>query len=87
VALAPVGFEAPLSEIELENLVLRLKASTATVLATEGPKLDAVHDVGARLFDSVFRDDVLRCLRTSTEVANAQGSASDCVCGSWMRPR
>lgn len=77
VVSSPAGqansdFDAPFSDLELENLLLRIgrpRRSTRRIGATE---MAAVKTFGGRLFSAVFTGDVLACFRMSVEQASAQ---------------
>jgi CHAT domain-containing protein len=84
VLSSPVGesptrmFEMPISDLELRNLVLELRNAPEVVrdISTAAPPAaDLVRDVGARLFDSLFRDQILSCLHRSIDNVKHQHDA------------
>jgi CHAT domain len=84
VLSSPVGesptrmFDLPISSLEMRNLVLELRNAPEVVrdIATAAPPAaDLVRDVGARLFDSLFRDQILSCLHRSIDNVKHQHDA------------
>jgi hypothetical protein len=69
---ASATFTAPFSEMEVENLVLKVSRSIGqrNVRGIESSELRNVEDFGARLFDTVFDGDVRACLRSSIDEAS-----------------
>jgi hypothetical protein len=76
VIRSPVGetptrmFDMPLSDIELRNVVLELRnapelARDVPIAAAPGSNL--VREVGSRMFDCIFRDEMLSCLHRSID--------------------
>jgi hypothetical protein len=59
---ATADFRLPFSEPELEKFL------------SESPKREAARAFGERLFNAVFKDEVLTCLRRSLDEANRQGA-------------
>jgi len=51
-------FTLPFSDLELENFLLRLGQSRRTMRRVDSPEIEAAKQFGARLFDSVFADEV-----------------------------
>jgi len=66
-------FTLPFSDLELENFLLRLGQSRRTMRRVDSPEIEAAKQFGARLFDSVFADEVRACLRSSLDEASNQG--------------
>jgi CHAT domain len=84
VLSSPVGesptrmFDLPISNLELRNLVLELRNAPEVVrdISTAvPPAADLVRDVGARLFDSLFRDQILSCLHRSIDNVKHRNNA------------
>ena len=69
---ASATFTAPFSEMEVENLVLKVSRSIGqrNVRRIESSELRNVQDFGARLFDTVFDGEVRACLRSSIDEAS-----------------
>jgi WD40 repeat protein len=55
---AEESFSAPFSELELENFYLRMGRSKSGVRRIDSPDLDTAKNIGRKLFDAVFRDDI-----------------------------
>ncbi|MFQ5639218.1 MAG: CHAT domain-containing protein [bacterium] len=60
-------FKLPFSELELENLLLRVGRPRRGVRRIDSPEMDAVKQFGGRLFESVFDGEVGQCLRASLD--------------------
>jgi hypothetical protein len=76
---SPVGqaagaFNAPFSELELENFLLRVGRSRHAVRRIESPEMASAKAFGGRLFDSVFAGEVRGCLRSSMDEASRHGA-------------
>jgi formylglycine-generating enzyme required for sulfatase activity/tetratricopeptide (TPR) repeat protein len=71
---ATTEFTLPFSELELENLVLRLGYSRRQVRRIDSPELEAVKVFGGRLFKVVFADEIHSCLRSSLEQVRQEGA-------------
>lgn len=70
---ASVEFSLPFSDLELENLFLRLEQPRRGVRRIESPAMEAVRVFGGRLFQNVFKDDLLACWQSSLAVCKQQG--------------
>lgn len=71
---SPVGeaqgdFAAPLQDIELENLVLRVAGSRTVRRGLDSPEVDAAKKVGQKLYSAVFTDELRTALMRSTDRA------------------
>jgi hypothetical protein len=55
---AEESFAAPFSELELENFYLRMGRSDSGVRRIDSPDLDTAKNIGKKLFNAVFRDDI-----------------------------
>jgi len=64
---ASVQFKQPFSELELENLLLRIGRQRGLTRRIDSPELDAVKTFGGRLFKTVFKGEVLGCLERSLD--------------------
>ena len=78
VAAGPSGeatgtFQVPISEIELENLVLRISRPRQTVRRIDSPEMELVRRFGNELFDSIFQSRVRDVYRDSYAQARAEG--------------
>jgi hypothetical protein len=71
---ASVDFTAPFSDLELENLLLRIGRPRRSTRRMASPEIDAVRQFGAKLFSAVFAADVLACFRMSLEKAIEQNA-------------
>jgi len=75
VIRSPIGeasgtFTLPFTEDRLENLVLklgRIRASTRRIYSTE---MEAAHELGGKLFEAVFSNEVRATLRSSLDEAS-----------------
>lgn len=76
---SPVGtacseFDPPLSDLELENYILRMgQTRQGTRLPFESSELKAIKQCGESLFDAIFNGDVYTCYVMSWEMAREQG--------------
>jgi len=76
---SPVGtasseFDPPLSDLELENYILRMgQTRQGKRLPFESSELKAIRQCGESLFDAVFNGDVYSCYVMSWETAREQG--------------
>jgi hypothetical protein len=76
---APIGtaatqFNLPLSDLQLENYILRMGQTRAGKrLPFDSSELKAVKQCGESLFDAVFSNDVYTCYAMSREMAREQG--------------
>ena len=66
-------FQVPISQIELENLVLRISRPRATVRRIDSPEMELVRRFGNELFDSIFQSRVRDVYRDSFAQARAEG--------------
>jgi hypothetical protein len=69
---ASSDFVVPFSDLELENLLLRLGRPRRTTRRVASSELAAVKTFGGRLFSAAFGADVLVCFRMSLEQALAK---------------
>lgn len=75
---SPVGqgqtgvFRSPISELELENFVLRVGRFRAQTRRVEAPPIVAAKQLGGALFDALFTDELRECLRRSIDRASDQ---------------
>jgi CHAT domain len=70
---ASSNFPAPLSDLELENFLLRLgrpRRGTRRIGSTE---MESAKELGRRLYEAVFSGEVRACWRSSLTDAEAQG--------------
>ncbi len=71
-----VEFELPFSELELENLFLKLGQPRRTlsrkIHGSDSPEMVAAKQFGAKLFAAVFQGDIYASLRTSLDQARAE---------------
>ena len=70
-----VGFPRPFSDLELENLVLKIGRFTGRTRRIEAPPVIAAKEAGARLFSAVFAGAVGECLRRSQDRAMDEQAA------------
>jgi hypothetical protein len=63
----------PISEVELENLVLRISRPRQTVRRIDSPEMELVRRFGNELFDSIFQSRVRDVYRDSYAQARAEG--------------
>ncbi len=66
-------FELPFSDLELENLILRMSRSPRGVRRLGTPETEAVRSFGGRLFEAVFAGEVRGALRSSLDAAAEAG--------------
>jgi hypothetical protein len=71
---ASADFAAPLSDLELENFLLRVGRPRRGTRRVGSVEMDAVRTVGKRLYDAVFSGDVRACWRTSLSEAEEQNA-------------
>jgi hypothetical protein len=69
---ASADFDAPFSELELENFLLRIGRPRRTTRRMGATEMAAVKAFGGKLFAAVFAADVLACFRMSLERAAEQ---------------
>jgi len=70
---ATANFSLPFSELEIENLLLRVGRPQRVTRRIDSPEVEAAKLFGERLFTAVFEDDVRACLRSSLDEARRQG--------------
>jgi len=64
----PVPVEMPFSDLEFENLLLRVgQPRRHAVRSLNSPEVEAVRDFGGRLFDAVFHDQLRATLDASVQ--------------------
>jgi formylglycine-generating enzyme required for sulfatase activity len=74
VGTAATEFDKPLSDLELENYILRMgQTRQGKRLPFESSELKAVKQCGESLFDAVFAGEVYTCFAMSQEWAREQG--------------
>ena len=74
VGTASTEFELPLSNLQLENYILRMgQTRLGKRMPFESNELKAVKQCGESLFDSVFANEVYTCFAMSREWAREQG--------------
>ncbi|MFO7632862.1 MAG: CHAT domain-containing protein [Caldilinea sp.] len=66
------GFALPFSNLELENLILRLNQRSAGMRRLESPELGVARTFGTTLFGAVFAGDVGVCWQNSRSVVAQQ---------------
>ena len=69
---ATADFTLPFSDLELENVLLRLGRPVRTVRRLESTEMSTAKSFGAALFDAVFSGDVRACLRSSVDEAKRE---------------
>jgi tetratricopeptide (TPR) repeat protein len=67
-------FDAPFTELELENLALKMGRFRARARRVESAPVAAAKDVGSRLYSAVFADAVHECLRRSLDHAREENA-------------
>lgn len=77
VLMSPVGqattnFDMPLSNVEVENVILRLGQSRRRVRRIESTELETAKLFGKRLFDALFNGEVGACYRSSLNEVNGK---------------
>jgi CHAT domain len=66
-------FQVPLSDVELENLVLRISRPRRGVRRVDSPEMELIRRFGNDLFNSVFQSRVRDVYRDSYAQARAEG--------------
>lgn len=69
---ASARFSKPFTDLEIENVLLRLAQPQQTVRRVRTPQLAFATSFGQRLFDAVFVDQVRDCLRASLGKVSAE---------------
>lgn len=77
VLRSPMGsassrFVLPFSDIEIENVLLKLSRVRRGMRRLESPEMEAARGFGGRLFDAVFSEETRSLLRSSLSEANRQ---------------
>jgi hypothetical protein len=67
-------FRAPFSDLELENLLLRVGRPRRGTRRIGSPEMEAAKTLGKGLYDSVFTGDIRACWRSSLSEAEAQNA-------------
>lgn len=67
-------FSLPFSDLELENILLKIGQTRRGVRRLESPEMELTRIFGKRLFEAVFVGDVRDRLRTSLNEVNRRGS-------------
>lgn len=67
-------FTLPFSELEIENLVLRMGQVRSGLRRRASPQTDAAREFGRRLYDAVFDGEVATCWRNSVAEAGRQNA-------------
>lgn len=67
-----VAFTLPFSELELENLFLRMGRTRKNVRGMDSPEMQAAKQFGGKLFDTVFASYIGTTFRTSIDQATRQ---------------
>lgn len=70
---ATCDFKLPFSDLELENFFLRMAQSRGVTRRAEQKDSGSTRELGGRLFEAVFHEDVSSCLRSSIDEASRQG--------------
>ena len=74
IGMASTEFDRPLSDLELENYILRMgQTRTGKRLPFASSELKAVQQCGESLFNAVFAGEVYTCFVMSWEMVRAQG--------------
>jgi len=71
---ATADFRAPFSDLELENLLLRVGRPRRGTRRIGSPEMEAAKTLGKGLYDSVFSGDIRACWRSSLSEAEAQNA-------------
>ena len=69
---ASATFSLPFSDLELENLLLRIGRPRRGLRRVDSPEVQAARSFGERLFTAVFHDEVRASLRSSLDEAGRQ---------------
>ena len=69
---ATADFTLPFSDLELENVLLRLGRPVRTVRRLESTEMSTAKSFGAALFNAAFSGDVRACLRSSMDEAKRE---------------
>ncbi|MBI3797523.1 MAG: CHAT domain-containing protein [Deltaproteobacteria bacterium] len=71
---ATLDFSLPFSELELENLLLRIGQTRGRVRSGGSPEMEATRAFGSRLFETIFTGDIRDCFRRSLDATDHPGS-------------
>lgn len=71
---AVTTFDLPFQTLELENFFLRIGRPRRSTRRLESSEASAIKDFGARLFGSVFKENVLQSLRSSLDEVYRRGA-------------
>ena len=79
VLFSPAGeakrtFSLPFSQLELDNIMLRLGQPRRGVRRVDTPEVQTAKDFGGRLYKAIFDDAVQACLLNSRDAATTQGN-------------
>lgn len=69
---ATAEFEFPFSDLEIENLMLRVGRPRKGTRRADSPELQEVKKFGGRLFEAVFNPEVRAAFRSSYDLAQSQ---------------
>src|ERR1041385_1596978 len=69
---AKATFRMPMSDLALENFILRVGPTRRVVRRIDAPQVAEAKEFGKRLFDAVFDGEVRSCLRGSVDAATNQ---------------
>lgn len=67
-----VLFPPPLSDLELENFILRLGKSPRNTRRIESEEMQAIQRFGQRMFDTVFSGSVRECFSASMQLVDSE---------------
>ena len=70
---ATADFNLPFSDLELENVLLRLGRPVRTVRRLESTEMSTAKSFGSALFNAVFSGDVRACFRSSMDEGKREG--------------
>ena len=75
---SPIGqvtgsFQQPFSPLEMENFFLKVGRPRQGVRHLDSPEMGAAKQVGGRLFEAVFSDEIYACFRSSLNDARQAG--------------
>src|SRR5436190_16693913 len=68
-----ISFQIPFSDLEIENLLLKMGFARATRRGRDLSKLDTAKKFGGKLFQTVFTGQVGVCWQNSLMLADTQG--------------
>jgi hypothetical protein len=70
---ATARFVVPLSDLELENFYLRIGRPRRGLRRIDAPEMEVIKNVGARLYNALFEEEVRVCLSRSLDAALVEG--------------